>query len=514
VPRPPDTRIDYEHLYHYDGTFHRRLIRALELPRPRRALGVNAFDEVPDSTWFTNRIGVRDLALDELRTGPNRIDSPELHKPWTVRSTKVGGTEIGFIIKDARGEKFLLKVDLTGYPEQETSTHVIVGKLLWACGYNTTEDFVVELRREDLVLAPDAVIKDGLGHTSKLDRAALDARLARVAIAPDGSFRGLASRWLDGKTIGGHPGEGVRDDDPNDRIPHEQRRDLRGTYAFFAWLDHVDIQQSNFLDVWSTDPRDRSRHYVIHYLIDFGKSLGVMNTTAHDPRHGYVHVVDFAEMSRSLVTAGALVRPWEGQQVDRPRGIGMFDAASFDPGAWKADFPSYYPLLTADRFDKFWASKILMRLTREQIHAIVETGRFSDPRATEYLTETLVARQRATGAYWFARVNPLDRFAMTGGALCFDDLMLAYGLAASADTTRYEIAISDRDGRPFAAPRAVLPDAHGRACVAGLPLAAGGDGYTIVRVTTSRPGFSGATLVHVARDPITAVPRVIGIWRP
>ena len=37
-----------------------------ELPRSRRALGVNALDEVPDSTWFTNRLGVRDLLAKPL----------------------------------------------------------------------------------------------------------------------------------------------------------------------------------------------------------------------------------------------------------------------------------------------------------------------------------------------------------------------------------------------------------------------------------------------------------------
>src|SRR5690348_11929008 len=92
VATAPEVRPFYDHLYHYDGSIQRRLTRALELHGDRRALGVNALDEVPDSTWFTNRIGVRDLSLDELRAGPARIDSPELHKPWTIKSTKIGGT--------------------------------------------------------------------------------------------------------------------------------------------------------------------------------------------------------------------------------------------------------------------------------------------------------------------------------------------------------------------------------------------------------------------------------------
>jgi len=513
VPAQPSERVFYDHLYYYDGLIQRRLSRALELRRPQRALGVNALDEVPDSTWFTNRIGARDLSLDELRAGPIGIDSPELHKPWTITSTKVGGSEIGFIIKDARGAKFLLKFDPAGFPEQETAAHVIVGKLLWACGYHVTEDFVVTLRREDLVLPPDAVVKDTHGNTRKLDRAELDARLAKIDIDGDGEIRGMVSRWLEGKPLGGFSAEGVREDDANDRIPHELRRDLRGAYPILAWLDHVDVQESNFLDMWTRDPRDPKRHYIEHYMIDFGKSLGVMETTERDARHGYDYWIDFAAMTRSLLTAGALTRSWEGRPHPTLRGIGLYTAERFDPGEWNPDEPAYVPLLVADRIDKFWGAKIMMRFTREQLRAIVDTGRLSDPRAVDYLVDTLVARQRATGAYWFSRVNPLDRFAVTDRALCFDDLMLAYELGASADDTAYAVTAFDRAGQLLGA-RTTRPDARGHACVASLPLVPEGDGYTIVRVATTRPGFSGETFVHLARDPASGSVRVIGIWRP
>jgi hypothetical protein len=42
----------------------------------------------------------------------------------------------------------------------------------------------------------------------------------------------------------------------------------------------------------------------------------------------------------------------------------------------------------------------------------------------------------------------------------------------------------------------------------------GGGGYTILRIETERAGFRGTTFVHVARDPATGAPRVIGVWRP
>jgi hypothetical protein len=310
--------------------------------------------------------------------------------------------------------------------------------------------------------------------------------------------------------LGGHPAEGVREDDRNDRIAHQLRRDLRGAYSMFAWLDHVDIQESNFLDTWIKDRRDPSVHYVKHYLLDFGKSLGVMATTGHDPRRGHSYVIDLAAMTTSLLEVGLVERPWEGRRAPRLRGVGLFEAETYDPGAWKTDYPVYVPFLFADRFDKFWGAKILIRFTRSQLHAIVETGQLSDPRAVEYVTDTLVARQRATAAYWFARVNPLDRFVASDDQLCFDDLSLVYGFA-EARATRYRAVRYDRDAQLLGEAGAPAEPA-GRSCVA-LALAKDGDGYTVMRVETTRPGFSGTTLVHVARDPTSGVPRVIGIWR-
>src|SRR5215470_898986 len=185
VPAKPAEREFIHDLYHYDGIIQRRLTRALELPRAQRAVGVNALDEVPDSTWFTNRIGIRDLTLDELRIGPARIGSPELHRPWTVRSNKSGGTEPGLMITDARGAKFLIKFDTPEFPEQETATHVIVGKLLWACGFNVTDDYVVYFRPEELVLPRDAVAKDVFGDKHPMSRSELDQMLQQVAVEPD-----------------------------------------------------------------------------------------------------------------------------------------------------------------------------------------------------------------------------------------------------------------------------------------------------------------------------------------
>jgi hypothetical protein len=517
VAKPPAVDDPLLPVYYYDGYFQRRISRALELRRPERARGVNAFDEVPDSTWFTNRIGVREVSLDEIRSGPVIIGSPEPHRPFTIRSRKSGGRSLGFAITDARGEEFLLKFDRLGAPEMETAAEVIVGRLLWACGYNVPETHVVHLDASDLRLAPDATTKDELGHKQPLTQRDLDALLTKIERTPDGRIRAMASHVIDGKAIGGHPGEGVRRDDPNDLIPHELRRDLRGTYALFAWLDHNDVKQHNSLDLWIKDPTDPTRHYVKHYLLDFGKTLGVTAAVSGDLRQAYEYVVDLRAIVRSLVSGGLRQRLWEERAVPTLRGVGMFDAQAFDPAAWKPLSPAYTPFLLADRFDHFWGAKLAMRFSREQLHAAVETARLSDPRAVEYLTDTLVARQRATARHWFSRVNPLDQFAVSangaGTTLCFEDLLLVYDLQPVAQVSRYAITTHDRHGRRLAARHEVVAGPGGRACTQPLALATDGDGYTIVRVETQRPGFTGATDVHVARDPGTPGFRVVGIWR-
>jgi hypothetical protein len=160
----------------------------------------------------------------------------------------------------------------------------------------------------------------------------------------------------------------------------------------------------------------------------------------------------------------------------------------------------------------FWGAKVLARFTRAQIRAAVEAGRYSDPRTVEYLTDTLVARQRATLAHWYARVNPLDRFRATpGDGLCFDDLAISAQLASAADT-RYELASYDRDARPLG--RVLIPAIPGGAtCTRSMKLASGGDGYTIVKITTWRPAFARSTVVHLATDPASGAWRVIGVWR-
>src|SRR5688500_4749851 len=114
----------------------------------------------------------------------------------------------------------------------------------------------------------------------------------------NGTYRALASRLIDGKVIGGVEPEGVRKDDPNDRIPHELRRDLRGQRVLWAWVNHPDLKSQNAL----ASVVDGG--YVKWFMLDFGDSLGVINRVTAVPRMGYRTHYAPRSWLVSLVTLG------------------------------------------------------------------------------------------------------------------------------------------------------------------------------------------------------------------
>lgn len=515
VAKPPADRPFVRALYHADQPLFRRIIGWMDVPAPRRAMNVNALDEVPDSTWFINRIGVRDLAPDEVARGPNSLGGPDTSAPWKVVSSKVGGQSIGFIIEDARGARFLLKFDEPDFPVMETATDVVVQRLLWAVGYHVPEDSIVYFERSQLVLAEGASVKDVFGNKRPMTVADLDGSL--LLVRSEGTrFRGLASKFLPGVPIGGFPQRGVRPDDPNDRIPHEHRRELRGLRVFYAWLQYTDAKENNTLDVYEPDPADPSRHYVMHYLVDFGKSLGANSTMARYYADGHAYMLDLLDVPLQILTLGLYPRRWEGTRAPVLEGIPQFDSAHFDPAGFVPHDP-YEPFDRADDADNFWAAKILIRLRPEHIRAAVEQAEYPDPRATDYMTRVLIERQRKAARYYFERIAPLDRFAVgDSGAeveLCFEDLALIYGLGATPAATSYAAASFDGEGRLLAWRGSARGAASGTACLPGITPGGGRDGYTIVRIALTRGKSFPPVHVHLARDPTSGAMRVIGLRR-
>src|SRR6185295_11984003 len=110
------------------------------------ASNLNTLDEVPNSTWFTNRIGVQAVTPAAAARGPVEGDGPDRSAPWTVVSAKTQGVTPGFNIRDAKGQTYLLKFDPPCCPGMSSAAGVITGRLLHTAGYNVPEDFVVTFR--------------------------------------------------------------------------------------------------------------------------------------------------------------------------------------------------------------------------------------------------------------------------------------------------------------------------------------------------------------------------------
>lgn len=505
VATKPAARPDFGELRAFDVAVTNRIRRALSSTPAQRALGTNSLDEAPSSTWFVNRIGVRDVDVDEIRRGPGAGRGPDRSAPLRVTRAKHVGQIPGFIAEDAAGVRWLIKFDVDGVAA-ESAADVASQRLLWAIGYYVPENHPGYLERSDVVVAETATFSDVRGRKRPMTTADLDATFARAVRGPRG-YRILASKLVSGTPIGAAPLEGVRADDPNDTIPHELRREWRGLYVFAAWLQHTDFKEMGTLDVWDTDPVDPSRKVVFHYLVDFGNTLGLY--ARHRPDDGHTEKLLDLDHLKSLASFGLWKRPWEGVRSPGIAGVGAFDVEHFDPGGFTpyAPFPAF---LAADASDALWATKILLRLTPEHIRAALEAGQFEDPRAIDYLVGVLVGRQRKTARYWFDRIAPIDAPRFEHGRLCVRDLAVAHDLATAPRS--YAATIYDWHGTVLGTAAAEPAHADGTVCIADLRYGAARGGYTIVRLdVTGGARRLPSVEVHIVAGP--RAPRVVGIER-
>jgi hypothetical protein len=383
----------------------RRLERALTLPDLEPAHNTNSLDEVPDSSWFTNRIGVRRMTAQEAARGPANDGPPK--PPMTVIKGKSGGGNPGFLVEDASGRRFLIKFDTKENPELQTGTNAVVARILWAAGYNVPSDHVFYLRPEQLSIDPEASYKDALLDKHRYTRKQLDEVFRAVPSEPDGSYRATSSEFLPGIPKGGFPAEGVRDDDANDTVPHEHRRELRGLRAIAAWVNHTDMKEDNTLDMYVEDGK---RSYLRHYLVDFGEAFGGHAAEKGRNEDGYEYFVDVQQNGKAMFAFGLWKRDWENLRPTRWLSVGNFTHQYFDPRGWHEAYP-YWPFMEADAADHYWGAKIVMRFGRPHLEAIVATGKFTEPGAAAYLVWTRSAvrhrPQRAPppGRAWRYRTN-------------------------------------------------------------------------------------------------------------
>jgi hypothetical protein len=481
------------------------------------ALNTNTLGEVPDSSWFTNRLGQQDMSIADVVRGPDRVDGPAAGT-WFIIGRPDSGITPKFTIRDGRGDRYLIKLDPADFPELASSVEVISTKIFHAIGYHVPEDFIVTFDESRLAVAEGARIKTDSGERRPIQMADVRRWLKNTPRQADGTIRALASRYVPGRVVGEFRYTGTRADDPNDIFPHERRRELRGLKVFAAWLHHDDARSINSIDAYLEED---GRRYIRHYLQDFGSTLGSGSTSAQQPRGGYEYLIDGGRTGKGLLTFGLWTRDWAKARYPRQRSLGNVEADFFEPWKWKTEYPQ--PAFDQmDAADAFWAARIVSRFSDEMIRAIVDTGQLSDPEAARFLAETILRRRDKVVAYWITQTNPLDNFAVVSGsggsALSFDNAALR--LAAAPQGASYTARWSTFDNESQAE-CPIGPDADLSEMRVAIPDQAWGPAdrtgfrYAVVSIRTVHPAFPhwNQAIRVTVRDRSGSID-VVGIERP
>ena len=384
-------------------------------PSGVRAQNINTVDEVPDSSWFTNRITAQALTTDELMRGPN-VGAPPDPTRWVIFREKTSGVHPGVTARDAKGETWFLQFDPKYYPEAATASVMMATKFFWALGYNQVETFLTTFDPTRVEFDPDATIRRPNGKRTPFTHDDLSAVLEQVARRPDGTYRVVAGRLLPGKVLGNFRYEGTRPDDPNDVVPHEHRRELRALRVFGAWTNLTDLKSANTLD---TLVSENGRLVVKHWLQDVGSTFG-MNNDLHEWDLGWEHFYQGDTTLKRLVSFGFALAPWQtADYVEKPS-IGKFEGDRFDPRTWHPQTPTTAYLELRDD-DAFWAARRVAAFNREMIAAIVHTGEFSDPAAESALVDIMLERREKILRAYLPGVNPVVSPRLRENELVFDN---------------------------------------------------------------------------------------------
>ncbi|MGH9339414.1 MAG: hypothetical protein ACRD1R_07470 [Acidobacteriota bacterium] len=479
------------------------------------AQNVNTLGEVPDSSWFTNRIGLHPMSIEELVRGPDRSDGPDMSSPWIITSPKMEGDTPGFVIEDGRGDIYFLKIDPAGYPQLTTSAEVIATKFFYAFGYHVPENYLVFIRPENLQIGPKTEIKTQSGKTRKMRREDLNGMLQKTPRLADGSIQVVASLAVSGKPLGEFKYWGVRSDDPNDIIAHQHHRELRGMRVFAAWLNHVDADAMNTLDTFIGDEESG---FVRHYLLDFGSTLGSGGHMPQMRRSGHESIVEWTPILKRAISFGIWEAEWQNIAYPDYPSIGHFEARHFKPDEWKPHYvnPAFSRMTLSDAL---WATRTVMRFNDRVIRALVETGQLVDARAEEYLVDTLIERRDRIVQHYLSLTNPLDEFRIsnTGNpnlSLEFTNLGLAakVGPAGSYqyqwfhfDNQRQALEPLGANGDGGVAKKAL-------SSTTSIPFPSANSPYLMVRIRILGPisGWKKNVNVYIRTDP---TPIIVGIER-
>jgi hypothetical protein len=480
-----------------DQTLFRPLTRLFAVDPGGESANVNAFDEVPDSSWFTNRSGRYAMSPEQVAEAACQTPPLSTSVPWWVTGAKPDGFNPGFILRGPDDRRYLVKFDGTVQGPRATAADVIGSRIYHAAGFFVPCNRIVHFDRAIVRIADGAKAEES-GKKVPLTQAHLEKTFRKALRLPDGRYRASLSLFVTGEPLGPWRYQDVRDDDPNDVIPHEDRRELRGARLLAAWLSHFDAREQNTLATFIR--LGSGQGYVRHHVIDFGDCLGSLwEPPMLGRRIGHAYYLDVGHVFEDLITLGAVQRPWDQARFG-PSGsvFAYFDVDLFDPEAWRPGYPNPAFARMTER-DAAWMARIVASFDEADLRAVLAAASLSEPLAQDLL-RILLGRRRKILERYLTRLSALSfPEVLPGDVLCLRDLAVTSGLR-SASERRYRAVARNAHGQPSAL--AVLPQAEGVCVKLPSPDGTPDRWSASVDVTTGEAGAPTESVACVHLSPL------------
>jgi len=475
APAPMWVSTDWEAIA---GLFFRPVLRALKVEKFQPSVNVNSMDTVPDSTWFRTKALPSPAAM-----GRGACDGvPKPKAPFMLRLLRENPSAVQ--VTDANGKNWIFRVDETLQPERASTSSIVISRVLHGLGYNTACVMPAMVARKEFDES-QVLSFDKRGAPQAYDDMQLVDFLAEGYRVSE-HVRVRAILEPDGNYLGGWALAGERPDDPNDAIPHELRRDLRGLKFVAAWLGWVFPPPEGTADFFQSD------QLVHHFFLDphGGLGLAVPDVPSEfNESIGTTYVFDAADIGVNLFTFGAVRRPPK-RSPPHPdaENFGNYPTLDFELKKWKPLFP-VEAWVQARPADLAWMARITADWTPEHIARIVDAAELDDPATAAVLKRSIWRRLKTAQFEAFERAGPFGLPTLVDNVLRWR----SYHLGDSAYVSAYSVT---RD-----APVQVIALGH------SLVLPSLTDDYLVIDI--AKEEGAPAMRVHLASDPW----RIVGVER-
>jgi hypothetical protein len=496
----------------FDQNIYNEAVNQLDLGRWGRKLfrkklpakDVNIFDEVPDSGFFKNRHGRERLSIEALEKGYQETPGPDLSRPLQVFAAEQRGIYPRFWVRDVRGDEYLLEFDPQGNMELVTGAEIIASRFYYALGYTVPQFTILSLKPDQFQVVPGATTWEETGFKKALSQKRFEEYLMVLPQNGGGLYRASACKIMKGNRHGIFSFESRRKNDPADPVNHRDRREIRALGIFASWLNHYDLRES---DTLSMSAEENGQTVWKHYLADFNGALGATQEGSKEPMLGYEYVIDYGETFKSILAFGFREKPWQkkwrlaGEKRPKSPAVGYFSNELFDPARHKTQFP-YEAFRLVTLADGFWAAKLLLSFSDEDIKAVVKAGQYSSADDAETIAQILIERRDKIAEFWLSRANPLGDFSFSGGKLSFKDLAVEHGFA-SKEGTVYHMKVMN-NGRKGKAAQSEAKEPSFNLQPDWIP--ANGEGKILLRAErTSAKKLSPAVTILLSADAIQGI---------